>query len=84
MARRFLTSVRTLAPEPTAAPAAAAAAQDALEGKVADCGHGFAGGRTAGGQRFNPNALSMAHETLPSGAVLRVANLMNGSGGRFA
>ena len=67
------------APAPTAAPAAPAAAQgaDALEGKIAHYGRKFAGRRTASGERFNPGALTMAHNTLPFGTQVRVTNLAN-------
>lgn len=74
------------APEPAAAPVAptapaappmAAPASDALEGKIAYYGHKFAGRKTASGQRFNPNELTMAHKTLPFGSQVRVTNLKN-------
>ncbi|NJL08350.1 MAG: septal ring lytic transglycosylase RlpA family protein [Methylacidiphilales bacterium] len=35
--------------------------------------------RTASGERFNPNALTAAHRTLPLGTVVRVTNHRNGS-----
>ena len=64
---------------PAAAPAApaapAAAAGDASEGKVAYYGRKFAGRKTASGERFNPNAMTMAHKSLPFGTMVRVTNL---------
>jgi rare lipoprotein A len=71
-----------VAPAPAAAPAtpatpAAAQGADALEGKVAHYGRKFAGRRTASGERFNPGALTMAHNTLPFGTQVRVTNLAN-------
>ncbi|MBK9360618.1 MAG: septal ring lytic transglycosylase RlpA family protein [Rubrivivax sp.] len=70
------------APAPSPAPAAAAApaaapAADASEGKLAWYGRKFAGRKTASGQRFNPEAMTMAHKTLPFGTQVRVTNLKN-------
>jgi rare lipoprotein A len=59
------------------APAAAPAAADASEGRLAYYGRKFAGRKTASGERFNPNALTMAHKTLPMGTLVRVTNLKN-------
>lgn len=64
------------APAATVAPAAApAAAGD--EGKLAWYGKKFAGRRTASGQAFNPEAMTMAHKSLPFGTRVRVTNLKN-------
>jgi rare lipoprotein A len=41
-------------------------------------GPGFAGGRTANGERFDPNSLTAAHRTLPMPVNVRVTNLDNG------
>lgn len=41
-------------------------------------GPGFHGRRTASGERFNQNAMTAAHRTLPFGARVRVVNLGNG------
>ena len=60
-----------------AAPAPMAAATDASEGKIAYYGRKFAGRKTASGERFNPNAMTMAHKTLPMGSMVRVTNLKN-------
>jgi rare lipoprotein A len=61
----------------TQAQGAAAAAGSAESGKLAWYGGKFAGRRTASGQRFNPNALTMAHKTLPFGTKVRVTNTVN-------
>jgi rare lipoprotein A len=61
------------------APAAAAAATsgDASEGKVAHYGAKFNGRKTASGDVFNVNAMTMAHKTLPFGTRVKVTNLAN-------
>lgn len=41
-------------------------------------GPGFHGRRTASGERFNQNAMTAAHRTLPFGSRVRVVNLGNG------
>lgn len=41
-------------------------------------GRGFAGRKTASGERFDPGALTMAHRTLPLGAIVEVTNNANG------
>ena len=48
-----------------------------MAGKLAWYGHKFAGRKTASGQRFNPNALTMAHPSLPFGTLVRVTNSAN-------
>lgn len=65
---------------PAAAPKAEAAAPaaGAEEGKVAFYGRKFAGRKTASGERFNPNAMTMAHKTLPFGTRVKVTNLKTG------
>jgi rare lipoprotein A len=76
-------SAPAAAPAAAAVPAAPAApvkaskavAGDASEGKVAFYGRKFAGRKTASGERFNPNAMTMAHKTLPFGTLVRVTNL---------
>lgn len=40
-------------------------------------GAGFAGRATASGEPFDPEALTMAHRTLPFGTRVRVTNLEN-------
>lgn len=46
-------------------------------GKASWYGSGFQGKRTATGERFDMNALTCAHRTLPLGSWLRVTNLRN-------
>ena len=67
------------APTPAApAPAAPAPAAGAVEkGKLAWYGSKFAGRKTASGEPFDPNALTMAHKTLPFGTKVKVTNLAN-------
>ncbi|HEV2078452.1 MAG TPA: septal ring lytic transglycosylase RlpA family protein [Allosphingosinicella sp.] len=48
------------------------------EGMASFYGAELAGNRTASGERFNPNALTAAHRTLPMGTKLRVTNKANG------
>jgi rare lipoprotein A len=65
---------------PAAAPAAAPAARPAAtveSGKLAWYGRKFAGHRTASGETFNPEALTMAHKTLPFGTRVKVTNTKN-------
>ena len=40
-------------------------------------GSGFEGGKTASGERFDPNDMTAAHRTLPFGTMVRVTNLRN-------
>ena len=67
-----------VASAPAAAPPAAAAAGTADSGKLAWYGRKFAGRKTASGERFNPNAMTMAHKTLPFGTLVKVTNPKNG------
>jgi rare lipoprotein A len=60
---------------PVAAPAAASG--DASEGKVAHYGAKFNGRKTASGEVFNVNAMTMAHRSLPFGTRVKVTNLAN-------
>ncbi len=41
-------------------------------------GPGFQGKRTASGERFDANAMTAAHRTLPFGTSVRVKSLVNG------
>ena len=68
-------SAQNTAPAAPAAPTAAVT--DVSEGKIAWYGKEFAGRKTASGQRFNPNAMTMAHKTLPFGTQVKVTNLAN-------
>jgi rare lipoprotein A len=63
---------------PPSPPAAAPAAAGAESGKLAYYGRKFAGRRTASGERYNPDALTMAHKTLPFGTKVKVTNKANG------
>jgi len=65
------------APAPAVAPAPAATAGSVESGKLAWYGSKFAGRKTASGQRYDPNALTMAHKTLPFGTRVKVTNLAN-------
>jgi rare lipoprotein A len=70
-------AVPPAAPVPAASPAPAAPAADTEQGKLAWYGAKFAGRKTASGQRYDPNALTMAHKTLPFGTRVKVTNLAN-------
>ncbi len=49
-----------------------------LTGVASWYGPGFHGARTASGERFDQNAMTAAHKTLPFGTMVRVTNLNNG------
>lgn len=59
-------------PAQTEAPAASAE-----RGRISLYGNEFAGRPTASGERFDPEALTMAHRTLPFGTRVKVTNLSN-------
>ncbi|MFL6861739.1 MAG: septal ring lytic transglycosylase RlpA family protein [Allosphingosinicella sp.] len=60
-------------------PEVAAPSYEAVgQGEASYYGPGFAGNRTASGERFNPAALTCAHRSLPLGTMLRVTNVSNG------
>lgn len=66
---------------PEAPPDVAAAVVnriDVWEGKVSYLASKFTRRKTANGERFNPNALTMAHKTLAFGTLVRVTNPLNG------
>ena len=48
------------------------------QGVASYYGPGFHGRRTANGEKFDMNALTAAHRTLPFGTKLKVTNLRNG------
>lgn len=50
---------------------------DEMQGTAAWYGGKFSGRRTASGKRFNPNALSAAHRTLPFGTKVKITNMSN-------
>ncbi len=62
---------------PASAPASAVAAATE-SGKLAWYGKKFAGRTTASGERYNPEAMTMAHKTLPFGTRVKVTNPKNG------
>ena len=64
----------TAAP-PVLAPAVAGATVE--NGRIAWYGKKFAGRRTASGERYNPEALTMAHKTLAFGTRVKVTNPKN-------
>jgi rare lipoprotein A len=83
-----LAMVAPTAPAPSGQPAflAAKTAQletamvkrkDALRGLASWYGGVFNGRKTASGERFNMNALTACHPTLPFGSMVRVVNLNN-------
>lgn len=49
-----------------------------LNGMASWYGPGFHGNRSASGERFNQNALTAAHRSLPFGTKVRVTNVRNG------
>jgi len=70
------------APAPEAAapatPATAAAPAGTESGRIAWYGKKFKGRKTASGERYNPNAMTMAHKSLPFGTKVKVTNPANG------
>lgn len=71
----LLATLLTLgAPAPAAPPAAAAQASN---GRLSYYGHHLAGRTTASGERFDPEAMTMAHVDLPLGTLVRVTNPRN-------
>ena len=70
-ASAFVARVPALARPP---PAASVGRQ---RGKVSWYGRRFAARRTASGEPFDPEALTMAHRALPFGTLVRVTNLRN-------
>jgi rare lipoprotein A len=71
---------RASQPAATTAPSFANAARHerVQRGKVSWYGKRFAGHKTASGERFDPHELTMAHRSLPLGAVVEVTNNANG------
>lgn len=59
------------------APAAAPATPSAGSGKLAWYGKKFNGRRTASGERYNAEALTLAHKDLPFGTKVKVTNTKN-------
>jgi rare lipoprotein A len=73
MAQPAAASAAASAP-PATATASAAASET---GKIAWYGRKFAGRKTASGEAFNPEALTMAHKTLPFGTRVKITNPKN-------
>lgn len=69
------TAAPAAAPKAEAKAAAAPSGDHAMSGKVAYYGAKFNGRKTASGERFNANAMTMAHKTLPFGTMVRVTNV---------
>jgi len=67
----------TTMPATATPPAAAAAGATVENGRIAWYGKKFAGRRTASGEAYNPDALTMAHKTLPFGTHVKVTNSTN-------
>ena len=72
----------TEAPVKASPPAASERKPDARaprieRGRVSHYGKAFEGRTTASGETFDPEALTMAHRTLPFGTRVRVTNLEN-------
>ena len=49
-----------------------------LYGETGEASHYWQGQQTASGRRFDKNAMTAAHRTLPLGSVVKVTNLRNG------
>ena len=60
---------------PAPAPAAAPASADAMSGIAAVYSTRFAGRKTASGARYNPNAMTAAHNTLAFGTRVKVTGV---------
>ena len=70
------------APSAAAAPPAKVSPKEGeahfrQRGRVSLYGKAFDGKKTASGAPFDPDALTMAHRTLPFGTLVRVTNLEN-------
>ena len=67
-------------PDPPAEPPPVAAPPSprVQRGIASWYGPGFHGRRTANGERFNQNAMTAAHRSLPIGTMVTVRNLENG------
>lgn len=62
---------------PEGSPARSQATGDATSGVAAWYGRKFTGRKTASGKRFDPNAMTAAHRSLPFGTRVKVTNLKN-------
>lgn len=73
--------IREIEGKPTAqtiAQVALGSVRFQVKGIASWYGPGFHGNRSASGERFNQNALTAAHRSLPFGTNVRVTNLNNG------
>ncbi|MEQ8757198.1 MAG: septal ring lytic transglycosylase RlpA family protein [Coleofasciculus sp. G1-WW12-02] len=73
--------IREIEGKPTAqtiAQVAIGSVRFQVKGIASWYGPGFHGNRSASGERFNQNALTAAHRSLPFGTNVRVTNLNNG------
>jgi len=66
-----------LAPQKTATETAMEKRNDVLRGLASWYGGVFNGRKTASGERFDMNALTACHPTLPFGSLVRVVNMRN-------
>lgn len=73
------------APSEAPSPAASAAGETPplapgwhQQGRISYYGKRFDSRPTASGEPFDPDAMTMAHPTLPLGSIVRVKNLRNG------
>jgi rare lipoprotein A len=75
----LLACAATAHAQPSAATGVAGVAEavHALEGRVTYYARKLAGRPTASGERFDPEAMTMAHSTLPFGTLVRVTNPAN-------
>jgi rare lipoprotein A len=67
-----------LAPDILPAPATEEMLVELERGGASWYGPGFHGRRTASGERYDMNAMTAAHRTLPFGSLVRVRSLLNG------
>ncbi|WP_442968786.1 septal ring lytic transglycosylase RlpA family protein [Ramlibacter sp.] len=74
----FGTAPEAQGPEPGSETAAPAAGEPFQRGVASWYGLSFHGRRTASGERFDMNALTAAHPTLPFGTRVKVRSLVNG------
>ena len=64
--------------QPDGQAGAPGTARHALHGRLSYYAHQFAGRPTANGERFDPEALTMAHRTLPFGTRVKVTRVDTG------
>ena len=65
------------APPATAPPVLQRETPFTQHGRISPYGAAFSGKTTASGERFDPEALTMAHRTLPFGTLVRITNVEN-------